>query len=405
MAPESQVTPTPTPEAIELPPPEEETEESQDQHLFQVFEGMNGYRMLLLAGLLLLVLALLQYIDRLKKNSQETQNKKPVSSDDEETVEPVKTELQEEKFTVQGAVANNKGRVRSNNEDNFYFNGPFMAREKMDEGALASGSCKDKVQLYAVCDGMGGTDSGEEASYGAARSLASVKQSHERLEDKNELTGLLRRISDNIHREASKKGKKSGTTIAMLLVNGKKLTLANVGDSRIYRLRKGELHQMSLDHSKVQRMVSMGILTPEQAKKDPSRHVITQYLGMPPEVKIAPYIVQGEGLRNDDVYLLCSDGLTDMVEDGQIEGILREKKNPQEAAVELLKTALRNGGRDNVTVMILKIRKEAPAEKKKPKKKSGRKKKTMLEALLFGATLLTGAMLLASVADFIYYLI
>lgn len=170
-----------------------------------------------------------------------------------------------------------------------------------------------------------------------------------------ELTSVLRMISDEINREAAQRNQKSGTTIVMMLVKEGRALLANVGDSRIYRLRNGKLEQMSVDHSKVQRMISMGILTPEQAKTDPSRHVITQYLGMPSEIKVSPYILSEVELHKGDVYVLCSDGLTDMVEDDQMEAILKEKERPKEAVQELLKAALENGGRDNVTIMILRI--------------------------------------------------
>ncbi|MDO5136668.1 MAG: protein phosphatase 2C domain-containing protein [Eubacteriales bacterium] len=392
---------TPTPEPIQLPLPGEGGEEPQDQHLLFLFQGRDGYGMLLLIMVLLLVWILLWLLDRLWGTGGRKNAGKPASYDEEETVDPRKGETdQKERIRVEAAAANNKGRVRGNNEDNFYLNGSLMPREKMDEGAFLNKGCQEKVQLYAVCDGMGGSDSGEEASYEAVRSLASIRQRQELLENQKELTALLRKISDSIYRAAVQRSQKSGTTIALVLLNDGRVTFVNVGDSRIYRLRRGELRQISLDHSKVQRMISMGILTPEQAKKDPSRHVITQYLGMPPEVKIAPHIVSEEKLLKNDVYLLCSDGLTDMVEDPQIEAILREKERPQDAAAELLRTALLHGGRDNVTVMVLRIQKEAVG-----KKKPAGKRPAVIGKLLMGAMLLTGGMLLAAAADLIYYLI
>jgi serine/threonine protein phosphatase PrpC len=228
-----------------------------------------------------------------------------------------------------------------------------MQAGKVDEGAFLSNECRDQVQLYAVCDGMGGADSGEDASYKAVRELAHRKQEYQKWTHKEELTKVLRTISDDIYKEAAQKGQKSGTTVVMMLVAFPKVVLANVGDSRIYRFRGRKLTQVSLDHSKVQRMISMGLLTPEQAKTDPSRHVITQYLGMPSEIKVSPHIVSDITLQKGDVYVLCSDGLTDMVEDEQLEAILREKEDPREAVQALFQTAMNHGGRDNVTIMLL----------------------------------------------------
>lgn len=276
------------------------------------------------------------------------------SNENEDTIEP--PVIMEKKAAIQGAAANNKGRVRGNNEDNLYFNGVYIHREKMDQGYLASEKFRTAVQLYAVCDGMGGADAGEEASYAAVKELSDKKQEYQKADSKG-MIELLRVLSDKIYKEAMERGQKSGTTIALMQIKGAKVTFVNIGDSRIYRLRNGVLKQISLDHSKVQRMVSMGILTPEQAKKDPARHVITQYLGMSPEVKVSPYIISDEKLEQGDAYLLCSDGLTDMVEDSQIEEILKEKGKPQEAVTELVKAALRNGGRDNITAIVLRVEK------------------------------------------------
>lgn len=275
---------------------------------------------------------------------------------EEDTLDPTKAPVKPaQKLLIQGVVANNKGRVRKNNEDNFYLNGVYMKREKMDEGAFLTSSSQDAVQLYAVCDGMGGTDCGEDASYAAVQGLSVRKNGHAEMTDAQMLTASLRTISDEIYAKAKSKGQKSGTTIVMMLVKGEKAVFANIGDSRIYRFRNKKLSQISVDHSKVQRMISMGLLTPEAAKKDPSRHVITQYLGMSDDIKVSPYIVRENELCHGDTYLLCSDGLTDMVEDRQMEEILNKHAGLQDTADALIKMALANGGRDNVTVMLLRV--------------------------------------------------
>ncbi len=268
-------------------------------------------------------------------------------------------------FAVQSVVVNNKGRIRKNNEDNFYMHGAYMAREAMDEGAFLHGSSKDAVQLYAVCDGMGGADSGEEASHCAVKELSLRKEEHPGWMNQRRMTDAIRSISDTVYEEAEKRGQRSGTTIVMMLLKNGYAQFSNVGDSRIYRFRDQRLAQISLDHSKVQRMISMGILTPEQARKDPSRHVITQYLGMPPEMKASPYYAVDAELRSGDVILLCSDGLSDMVEDAQMEAIMQNQKDLRSCAQELLNAALMNGGRDNVTIMLVQVTEEPKNEESK----------------------------------------
>lgn len=275
---------------------------------------------------------------------------------DEDTLEPAaNTKIANGKFAVCGVVVNHKGCVRKNNEDNFCLNGIYMERRKMDEGAFYQIQSEDETQIYAVCDGMGGADCGEEASYLAVCELTCRREKEMQMADSKTLTAVLCAISEQIYEEAEQRKQKSGTTVAMLVLQKRQMVFANVGDSRIYRFRNQELTQISRDHSKVQKMIAMGLLTPEQARTDPRRHVITQYLGMPPEIRLSPYVLLNEEVCDGDIYMLCSDGLTDMVEEPQIEAVLREKQDVQNAAQTLLEIALANGGRDNVTVMLVRI--------------------------------------------------
>lgn len=382
----------------------EEKIEKESSHLIPVFSGMSASKLVALAILLVLIFVMLCFINRLKadKTPERKTSERPrrMPQNDEDTIDPtIRPDSGRTNYRIQSAVVNNKGRVRKNNEDNFYLNGTIMPRERMDEGACISAACSENVQLYAVCDGMGGTDNGEDASYGAVRALAARKQEYGKLNDTRAFTGALRSISDEIFQNATRKGRKSGTTIVAMLIKDGTLTLTNVGDSRIYRMRNQSLKQMSLDHSKVQRMISMGLLTPEQARKDPGRHVITQYLGMPPEIRVSPYYAPDAQLMENDVYLLCSDGLSDMVEDAQIEAILRQKTDPQEAASELVKAALDNGGRDNVTVMIVKV------SSGMNRKTSGNGGASGKKAAVRVVQAITGVGIVATLSDLIYYLI
>jgi protein phosphatase len=341
---------------------------------------------------------LLWYIQRL--NGGKTSKRKIYRAGlDEDTIDPnVIDDLPEPRVTIQSAVVNDKGRIRGNNEDNFYLNGIYMHRTEMNEGIFQAANNEDSVQLYAVCDGMGGADCGEEASHRAVKELFVHRQEHAQLNDTKNLTMFLRKISDRINQEADQRGQKSGTTIAMMLFKAGEVLFANVGDSRIYRFRNQKLSQISLDHSKVQRMISMGVLTPEQAKKDPSRHVITQYLGMPSDVKVSPYIVSEKQIQDGDLYILCSDGLTDMVENEQIEALLKEKNKPQEAAPALVKMALNHGGRDNVTVMVLRVIKKAEAGQ------AGKGIPNLMKNIIHVMQALIGVCVLMGVFDLLYYM-
>ena len=302
-----------------------------------------------------------------KKETKQQSPIKESSLEDEDTLTPFEAEnsgqqkkvtkpvpQKHKKFTVYSAVMNNKGRVRKNNEDNFYLNGTIMQREKMDQGAFITCTCKESVQLYAVCDGMGGNENGEDASFGAVSSLQAENKEKTKSYDKKKFTSTLQNYSDSLYRNSRRKGYKSGTTIVAASIQNEKLLLVNVGDSRIYRFRGNQLKQMTVDHSRVQKLISLGMITPEEARTHPERHVITQYLGMNADIRLSPYYVS-ETVQKNDIYLLCSDGLTDMVTDQQLESILTEQSNPKELVQTLVKTALHNGGRDNVTAMVLVI--------------------------------------------------
>lgn len=264
-------------------------------------------------------------------------------------------------YKINAAVMNNMGRVRTNNEDNFYLDGVYMQKKAMDKGGLFQKNTSSSAQVYAVCDGMGGEAAGEEASFAAIRSIA---QNHSTLCNSNnpaKLTHFVQNLSDLVYLKAQERGARSGTTLAMALIHEQTIRIVHVGDSRIYSMRGNTLKQMTLDHSEVQRMIELGIITKREAKEHPKRHVISQYLGMPTqEVKVEPGISEPIALASGDRYLLCSDGLTDMVNDSDIELLLAKASSASEACAALVKQALKMGGKDNVTIMALFVSKSRP---------------------------------------------
>lgn len=265
-------------------------------------------------------------------------------------------------FKIDAAVCSNMGRVRKNNEDNFYFNGDYLDEGRRNKGGLLKRTCQDDTQVYAVCDGMGGEERGEDASITAVRALAQYVRSERRVDGSQQLTAMLQNISDTIESNAQKESILSGTTIAMVTVHNDMLRTVHVGDSRVYSMENGKLTRMTVDHSEVQRLYAMGLIKAEEMETHAKRHVISQFLGMPrADGMVSPSISAREPLKTGKRYLICSDGLTDMVKDAEISQILSQTGNAEEAVKQLTIAALRNGGRDNVTTICLFIGNEKAA--------------------------------------------
>ena len=258
---------------------------------------------------------------------------------------------------IEVAVMNDKGLVRGNNEDNFFFNDKFMPRNNLDLGGLFAERATQEHQLYAVCDGMGGADAGEEAALCAVIALSELLARGDAAFELGTITHFVQSISDRVYLESQQRGGAlSGCTIAAMIVNDGYMRLLHVGDSRIYRLRKKRLTRMTKDHSEVQRMIDMNMISETEAHTHPKRHVITQYMGMPPmEVTVSPAITDPEPLRKGDIFLICSDGITDMLEDARIQQIMSSTPKTTDLCKQLIGEALKNGGTDNATAMCVRI--------------------------------------------------
>jgi protein phosphatase len=245
-------------------------------------------------------------------------------------------------------LASDTGRVRSNNED--------MSHLGDD--------------LFVVADGMGGHRGGEVASRLAVNAVRDGFADHT-LEG---LVDAVVRANDSVYQRAADDPDLHGmgtTLVAIAMVEavpsvsdvgeaeeaaeadaGDELAWVNVGDSRLYVLRNGDLEQLSEDHSLVEEMVRDGQLTPDEAASHPRRHIVTRALGIDPFVRVdAATIVPYAG----DRYVLCSDGLYEEVDDSKIAATLRKLADPTEAARELVRLAVEAGGRDNVTVIVVDV--------------------------------------------------
>lgn len=207
--------------------------------------------------------------------------------------------------------------------------------------------------VFAVADGMGGHEAGEVASRECISVLSHqpVLMDGSRIATAADLQSALQQADYRI-RELSEA--RAGTTLTGVAVVEERSVpywlVFNIGDSRTYRLSQGVLSQVSVDHSEVQELVDGGYLTPAQAQVHPRRHVVTRALGTGNDTEADYWLVP---IEEGDRVLVCSDGLTDEVSDEQISRALLSASSPQEAVDSLIQSALRSGGRDNVTVVVV----------------------------------------------------
>jgi protein phosphatase len=215
--------------------------------------------------------------------------------------------------------------------------------------------------VFVVADGMGGAQAGEVASRTAAEVF---QEAHEGGGTPEEQLSRLtreanRRIYELSRRDATRRGMGTTLTAAMLTEGG--VSVGHVGDSRAYRLRGASLTQLTHDHSLVAELQRSGQLTAEAAEHHPQKSIITRALGPESDVEVDAHT---HAARDGDVYLLCSDGLTGMISDDEVEAILRGSQTLREGAEALVRAANQSGGRDNITVVLFRVADDggAPAE-------------------------------------------
>ena len=217
--------------------------------------------------------------------------------------------------------------------------------------------------VFAIADGMGGAQAGEVASRLAAAVLEEARLETASAEAAEERVAELireanRRVFQRSNEDAATSG--MGTTMTVALVDDEDGTIAfgHVGDSRAYRVREGTLEQLTDDHSLVGELMRSGKLSAEEAETHPQRSVITRALGTEPDIDVDTFTIEAEA---GDVFLLCSDGLTDMVSDREILALLQESRDLQQAARALVEAANAGGGEDNITVVVFRVD-DAPEE-------------------------------------------
>lgn len=258
------------------------------------------------------------------------------------------------KWRISAAARNHRGQLRPTNEDNFYLNGRWLSREAMLHGGRLLAESGAVSQLYAVCDGLGGAALGAQASLQVTEALRDVQAANPNGIPEEALLQALHHLTDQVCRLRSSGAGYIGATLAACLWRGGRIRVLSIGDCRLYRLRGGVLHQLTTDHTEVQQLIEEGMISPEQARLSPRRHLINQYIGLPSwDDAFRPYLSPPIPARAGDGYLLCSDGLTDMVEDAAIRHALLIGRTPGHVVDLLVQKALDNGGQDNITALCM----------------------------------------------------
>jgi serine/threonine protein phosphatase PrpC len=238
-----------------------------------------------------------------------------------------------------------RGRVRNLNED-------YVAYRVPEDAALLA----QRGALFVVADGMGGHAAGEVASKTAVETAIRTYYEDAVPDVEESLRAAVQAANAAVYERAQQQRTESrmGTTFVGAVVRGNTLHIANVGDSRAYLIRDGEVEQITEDHSWVQEQVRAGVLSEEERRKHPRRSVITRALGIQPHVEVDIF---RRTMEPGDVLVLCSDGLWEQVEDGEIGQTVRSHP-PEEAAQRLIELANGRGGPDNISLIVL--RRPAP---------------------------------------------
>jgi serine/threonine protein phosphatase PrpC len=246
---------------------------------------------------------------------------------------------------ISAAAKTDIGLVRQNNEDNYYIDaalGLFVVADGM--GGHASGEVASNMAVDIIRDYFKGTDKGRPAQIGAYRKECS--------EATNRLGSSIRLANMAIYEASINKTQLHGmgTTVAAAQVEDNRLSIAHVGDSRLYLIRAGNIEQLTDDHSVVNEQVKRDLITREEAARSEMKNILTRAMGIRTDVEVD---LNEMTLAPNDILLLCSDGLTGMVDDETLLSVVTATDDPALACEQLISLANGNGGRDNITVVVV----------------------------------------------------
>lgn len=250
---------------------------------------------------------------------------------------------------VMYSVRSHKGNARENNEDNFFADGISMPSALVNRPFSIDGNAISPF-ILAVCDGLGGEESGELASGITARKLnelqRTVKSASVKCYDE-----MVKNIVNSSSAEIKSICKRSGTTLALAIVSHKGTYCYNIGDSRIYCLKNGVFSQITNDHTQGAEIARTGIITHNSSRKEKGGNKLTRCIGIGNYSDVDGY----PRLNGKFRLVICSDGLSDMVSNEEIKKIMSGPDMTSQVADNLLQRALKNGGKDNVTIVVADI--------------------------------------------------
>lgn len=256
-------------------------------------------------------------------------------------------------------VCSSVGMKRKVNQDNFYVNG--FINEEQKQYILKSYFSSKSEQVLCICDGMGGEKYGEVASYISVKKLISYKERYSNLINRfdEHMNAYVQSANNAICTFIQENnGERSGSTMALLCISPEKkeAVASNVGDSKVFLYRKSELKKISEDHNQAQTLVNLGMITEDEARTHKDKSKLTQHLGIfQDEMVLEPYITDNIIIEKDDLFMICSDGLTDMLSYDEIGNILNDNISLKDKCRKLVNRANENGGEDNITIVLSRI--------------------------------------------------
>jgi protein phosphatase len=304
----------------------------------------------------------------------------PMNSDksDDDTMEfpaglvppdPLWPETGTSKVEVDLAAVSDRGLVRASNQDHYLVVRFGRSLEKLLTDLLPDQVPAREEEVgygLVVADGMGGHEGGEVASQLAITTLVSLalhtpdwvlgirpRDNERRMQ---RMAERWRLVQEALRQRGDREPAlgRMGTTMSAVVSLGARLVVAHIGDTRVYLFRQGQLHQLTRDHTLVRTLIDIGLLTPEQAATDPRRHMLLRSLSAAGDTHQGDF--QQASLADGDQLLLCTDGLTGMVDTESISSVLNRATSANEACQALLAAALKNGGKDNVTIALARYR-------------------------------------------------
>jgi serine/threonine protein phosphatase PrpC len=260
------------------------------------------------------------------------------------------------------------GYVRKNNEDNLYLNGAMYDIEDVNHAAfedipfVSPESGEKHMNIFAVCDGMGGAEHGEIASEMAVEALSRLHKKYAE-QGNNSPAEFVREYIDtaqkSIAAERERRGAFSmGSTVVLACFKGESAFIANLGDSRAYHMRNSVLSRISKDQTELQYMIEKGEITEEIGQDSPMANTLVKFLGMKTSESrtASPYFGRKIDIAPRDVFLLCSDGLSGMLSEEEMGSIIKKGGTAKDMCESLVSQALARGGHDNITVIVIKVK-------------------------------------------------